>query len=185
MKIYFFLSILLLTSTCQAQSLSGSYRYKSEDFSGSRTITFSKNSFNEKTTNDMTLSIGNGTYTIKNNQLLLKYKKVSNQDTSRYEISTSRELKASTTIDLQTFDSEGIKMPAVYGFSDYQDKPISHTVTNSDGIGFMSIYNYKSIGYFNIGYIGYHQVSIPIKNIIKKNKDCGLFNATNKLLRRT
>jgi hypothetical protein len=168
MKIYFFLTILLFSLVCQAQNITGSYRLKSGDLSENRTITFSKHSFNEQHIGDLTSKIGVGIYNIRNNLLILKYQEVSNQDTSKYEISTSNKSIHSSIIDLKVFDMDGLPLIGTYGLRDNKNNPLNFIFTNNNGMGNITIYNNNSIGYFTIDCIGYYRISIPIKKIMGK-----------------
>jgi hypothetical protein len=168
MKIYLFFIFLFYSTICHAQSINGSYRYKSEDLSESRTIIFSKNYFNEEFSSDLTLKIGTGIYSIRNNQLVLKYQEISNQDTSRYEISASDKSNSSSIIDLKVFDINGKPLIAIYGCRDNKNNPLNFIFTNNNGIGNMTVYNNSSIGYYTIDCVGYHRILIPIKKLMGK-----------------
>ncbi|SFH14105.1 hypothetical protein [Pedobacter insulae] len=165
---YFFLIAIFLSIICNAQSIDGSYRYKNEDFSASRTITFSKKHFREEIQGDVTVSIGAGTYRIKNNRLILKYQLFSDQDTSSYQISSADKPAGSAIVDVKVFDSSGTTMAANYGLRDVYNSPLSVIPTNNNGLGNMTIYNNNVVGYFTIDCIGYYRVSIPIKRLMNK-----------------
>lgn len=168
MKIYLFFILLFSSTICFAQTVIGTYRYKSDDFPQRRTITFTENSFKEEIGSDLTTKIGAGVYDIKNNQLILKYQIVSNQDTSTYEMSTSNKSNSSSIINLKVFDINGIPLVATYGCRDNKDNPLSLSYTDNNGTGNIIIYNNSSIGYFTIDCIGYYRISLPIKTIMGK-----------------
>ena len=168
MKIYLIFTLLCLSVICKGQNLSGSYRHKIGGGSGNRTITFSKNHFDEESNSDLTTSIGQGSYRIKNKQLVLTYEKVLNQDTSKFEINISDKPKGSSIIDLKILEKNGQSLVGMYGFRDIKNNPLSFSFTDKNGLGNITVYDNSAIGYFTIDCIGYHRISIPIKKIMGK-----------------
>lgn len=174
--IYNFLA-LTLCSSCSAQNISGTYRYKSDGLSENRSNTFSKNYFKEELIGDLTSKTGNGTYSIRNNQPFLRYQEIPNQDTSRYEISTSDKSNSSSIIDLKVFDINGMPLVAIYGCRDKDNvnKPLNFVHTNNNGIGNITVYNNRLIGYFTIDCVGYHRILIPINKLMSKTVNIRAF----------
>ncbi len=169
MKSYLLFIFLCYSAICNAQKLAGSYRYLHQDGSGSRIITFSDGYFNEKVQGDLNTAIGAGIYSIKNNQLLLKYQEVQNRDTSKYELSTSHLSGSTSNIRLKVSDEKGIPMAVTYGCRDTNNNLLNLVFTDAKGLGNIIVSNSKSIGYFTIECIGYHRILIPIKRLMNKS----------------
>ena len=64
---------------------------------------------------------------------------------------------------------------AIYGCRDNVNKPLNFVHTNNNGIGNITVYNNRLIGYFTIDCVGYHRILIPINKLMGKTVNIRAF----------
>lgn len=168
MKLIFILLLIMTSYACKAQTLYGSYREKKMIGEPSHTISFNGTTFKEEISGDILKKMGFGSYTVKNNKLILNYKDYPKQDTSKYELIYLNQSPHSN-IDVSVFDLDTIPLIANYGCRDVRDLVINMVSTDKNGKGNMLVFDNKTVGYFVIDCVGYHRISIPINRLMHKS----------------
>lgn len=165
--------IICLYLNNNAQSILGTYKYANTDhLSGSRTITFFKDkTFNEEFSADMGARKGKGIFSIKEGFITLSYQKIIAQDSSQYKLELIATVNDNISrINLKVLDAEtNNPLLAMYGCRDHKNEPIFMNFTDDKGVGNVSVYMNKALGYFTIDYIGYHRINIPVKKLMGKS----------------
>ncbi|MGB4774856.1 MAG: hypothetical protein WBP45_06775 [Daejeonella sp.] len=169
----------LIIKTGQAQVLNGKYIQQQYSEYGN-IFNFESNRFTDTTFLHMDNKIvGKGTYKFKNNQLILNYEHIPNQDSSRYILAKKKtKTRDIGQIFIKVYDAEDNNKPLYFAFcglKDNQDNLLVAFYSDTLGKANISIYNSKIFKTLSITCLGYNTVSIPVSQIMGTNTDLTVF----------
>lgn len=161
---------MLCISSGKAQSLAGTYVFDNK-VSVTKLI-FSDTHFREQTQKDGYNFLGEGTYSMNKDKLILSYTKAFNKDSSTYRLKYtdkfSNEYSGVVSVSVM---ADSVSYPATITFTDSLNKPVSGLQTDAHGKTKLFIYNGTPVKAIEISAVAFETVTLPIALFIRKISD--------------
>lgn len=170
LKCVLFLLLSLTISSSIAQ-ITGKYVYSAGVDAGSRTLTFKGSNFSDQSIGHVSDKYGQGSFSLKNNELYLNYHALIDKDSSAYKISAQNDPSNLTRVYVQVFDNKTPVNGAWVAMRDKNFEILFSVTTLVNGTAELTIRKPIDIHYITIDCIGYNSVSIPFDRLKNKTND--------------
>ncbi len=164
--------LILISNFCRGQVFDEKYVIKdSLPFSPTRVLNFANGDFTDVTTNvDFSLR-GRGTYKILDKKLVLKYRKISNPDSSCFKITSLPISWEWGNVLLNVQDRLGRPMAANATIRNQNDETLFSLKLDSNVKGNIDFFEASKLSYLVISWIGYTSVILPVKELLGKRSE--------------
>ena len=168
---YVLILLLSLPISSAIAQIAGKYVYSAGVDAGSRTLTFKGSNFSDQYTGHVSEKYGQGSFSLKNNELYLNYHALIDKDSSAYKISAQNDPSNLTRVYVQVFDNKTPVNGAWVAMRDKNFEILFSVTTLVNGTAELTIRKPFDIHYITIDCIGYNSVSIPFDRLKNKAND--------------
>lgn len=170
---YILILLLSFPVSSSIAQITGKYVYSAGVDAGSRTLTFKGSNFSDQSTGHVSDKYGQGSFSLKNNELYLNYHALNDRDSSAYKISAQNDPSNLTRLYVQIFDNKTPVNGALVAMRDKNFEILFSVTTLINGTAALTIRKLLDIHYITFDFIGFNSVTIPFDRL--KNKANEIF----------